>query len=248
MVKWLNNSIFFHIKKFNSLFDIVKMTLDPKEAIKQFMRKHQLELQKKYHIMNEYAKKNEVVFVGSSLMEHFPLNELAQSSGMYTVMYNRGISGYKVNDIWNAREECIFELQPRKVFINIGTNDIGDHSYVQDKLVEEYRNLLNEIKKRLPEASIYVMAYYPVNAKDDFGLPEEIHKSQFKTRTNDAISKANDAIEKMAGELHLPFINVNNGLVDGEGNLKKELSTDGIHMFPNGYNIILKNLRLYIEE
>lgn len=226
----------------------IKMTLDPKKAINQMMERHKEELKRSYHIMNEYAKKNEVLLVGSSLMEHFPLNELAQSLGMYTVMYNRGIGGYKVNDLWNAREECIFELHPRKIFINIGTNDIGDHSYVQDKLIVEYRNLLNEIKTRLPDARIYVMAYYPVNAKDDFGFPEEIHKAQFKTRTNEAIANANKAVEKMAGELHLPFINVNNGLTDGEGNLKKELSTDGIHMYASAYHQILSNLRLYIEE
>lgn len=224
------------------------MSFDTKEVIKGFMRKHQDELVKKYHILNEYAKKNEVLFVGSSLMEHFPLNELAQSLGINTIMYNRGISGYKIEDLVKAKEECIFELQPRKIFINIGTNNIGDHSYVQEKLIEEYRSLLNEIQNRLPKASIYVMSYYPVNSKDDFGLPAEIHEAQFKTRTNEAISSANNAIEKMAGELHLPFINVSHGLEDSEGNLKKEFSTDGIHMFPSGYKIVLDNLRLYIEE
>lgn len=224
------------------------MSFDTKDMIRKFMAKHQDELVKKYHIMNGYAKKNEVLLVGSSLMEHFPLNELAQSMGMTTIMYNRGIGGYKVADLVKAKEECIFELQPRKVFINIGTNDIGDHSYVQEKLVEEYRSLLSEIKTRLPKASIYVMSYYPVNAKDDFGLPPEIHEGQFRTRTNEAITNANNAIEKMAGELHLPFINVSHGLEDSEGNLKKEYSTDGVHMFPNGYQIVLNNLRQYIEE
>ena len=224
------------------------MSLNPKEFIKDFMLKHQTETVQKYHILNGYATKNEVLFVGSSLMEHFPLNELAQSMGINIVMYNRGISGYKIEDLVKAKEECIFELQPRKIFINIGTNDVGDHSYVQEKLIEEYKNLLIEIKNRLPKASIYVMAYYPVNAKEDFGLPAEIHERMFKTRTNEALLEVNKAIEKMAGELHLPFINVNNGLVDGEGNLKKEYSTDGIHMYPNGYQNILTNLRTYIEE
>jgi len=218
------------------------------DFFQEFMRRQQEQLRAKYHIMNEYAKKGEVLLVGSSLMEHFPLNELAQSMGMTTIMYNRGIGGYKTMDLWNAREECIFELKPRKIFINIGTNDIGDHAYTQEKLITEYRMLLSEIKNRLPEAKVYVMAYYPVNTKDDFGLPKERQKDMFLTRTNEAIQKANQAVEKLASELGFRFINVNDGLTDEEGNLKKEYSTEGLHMYPNAYQRILSNLRPYIEE
>ena len=165
------------------------------DFFQSFMRQQQEQLRKKYGIMNEYAKKGEVLLVGSSLMEHFPLNELAQSMGMTTVVYNRGIGGYKTMDLWNAREECIFGLSPRKIFINIGTNDIGDHAYRQEKLLEEYRMLLTEIKTRLPETKVYVMAYYPVNTVDDFGLPKERRTDLFLTRTNEAIERANEAVQ-----------------------------------------------------
>ena len=213
------------------------------DFFQSFMRQQQEQLRKKYAIMNEYAKKGEVLLVGSSLMEHFPLNELAQSMGLTTVVYNRGIGGYKTMDLWNAREECIFGLKPRKIFINIGTNDIGDHAYRQEKLLEEYRMLLTEIKTRLPETTVYVMAYYPVNTVDEFGLPKERHTDLFLTRTNEAIEQANKAVEAMAVEMGLRFINVNDGLKDADGNLKQEYSTEGLHMYPNAYWQILKNLR-----
>ena len=218
------------------------------DFFQSFMRQQQEQLRKKYAIMNEYAKKGEVLLVGSSLMEHFPLNELAQSMGLTTVVYNRGIGGYKTMDLWNAREECIFGLKSRKIFINIGTNDIGDHAYRQEKLLEEYRMLLTEIKTRLPETTVYVMAYYPVNTVDEFGLPKERHTDLFLTRTNEAIEQANKAVEAMAVEMGLRFINVNDGLKDADGNLKQEYSTEGLHMYPNAYWQILKNLRPYIEE
>ena len=213
-----------------------------------YMKMQQEQLSRKYAIMNEYAKKGEVLLVGSSLMEHFPLNELAQSMGMTTIMHNRGIGGYKTQDLWNAKEECIFALEPRKIFINIGTNDIGDHSYQEEKLIAEYRELLTEIKNRLPETKVYLMAYYPVNTLDSFGLPEEQQKNMFLTRTNEAIEKANVAVEKLAAEMGYRFINVNEGLKDERGHLKREYSTEGLHMYPNAYWLILKNLRPYIEE
>ena len=107
------------------------------DFFQSFMRQQQEQLRKKYAIMNEYAKKGEVLLVGSSLMEHFPLNELAQSMGLTTVVYNRGIGGYKTMDLWNAREECIFGHKPRKIFITIGTNESGEHAYRPEKLLEE---------------------------------------------------------------------------------------------------------------
>ena len=218
------------------------------DFFQHYMKMQQEQLRRKYAIMNEYAKKGEVLLVGSSLMEHFPLNELAQSMGMTTVMYNRGIGGYKTQDLWNAREDCIFALEPRKIFINIGTNDIGDHAYRQEKLIEEYRELLTEIRNRLPETKVYVMAYYPVNTVDDFGLPEEQQKNMFLTRTNEAIEKANEAVQALAEELGFRFINVNDGLKDEGGKLKKEYSAEGLHMYPNAYWQILQNLRPYVEE
>ena len=51
----------------------------------------------KYRQLNESAKKGQILFVGSSLMEHFPINEILMSRGLSTVIYNRGISGYKIN-------------------------------------------------------------------------------------------------------------------------------------------------------
>ncbi|MCX4316801.1 MAG: lysophospholipase, partial [Lachnospiraceae bacterium] len=100
----------------------------------------------------------------------------------------------------------------------------------------------------LPETTVYVMAYYPVNTVDEFGLPKERHTDLFLTRTNEAIEQANKAVEAMAVEMGLRFINVNDGLKDADGNLKQEYSTEGLHMYPNAYWQILKNLRPYIEE
>lgn len=218
------------------------------DFFQNYMRQQQEQLRRKYKQMNRYAKKGAVLFTGSSLMEHFPLNELAMSMGLRQTVYNRGIGGFKIRDLWNAREECIFEPEPSKLFINIGTNDIGDHNYRQERLIEEYRALLAEVRKRLPEAKVYVMAYYPVNTKDDFGIPEEQKQAMFLTRTNEAILLANEAVKAMAGELGLKFIDVNDGLAEEDGRLRKEYSVEGLHMYPNAYWVILKNLRQYIEE
>ena len=212
-----------------------------------FMKEQKINRLQSYKTLNKYAKKGQILFVGSSLMEHFPINELLQSLELDYTIYNRGIGGYVTTELLDSMEECVFELEPSKVFINIGTNDIGSPDYSQEKLIAHYDEILNQIGKRLPQCKVYVMAYYPINAKADFpGLDEGRKEFMFKTRTNQAILEANVAGEKLAGNHGYEFINVNEGLADEEGNLKVEYAIEGLHMWPNAYEVILNNLKKYL--
>ena len=207
--------------------------------------KWKLEKRKKYHKANEFVKKGETVMVGSSLMEQFPLNEFMLGQGIKACIYNRGISGYTIPELLDTMEECIFELNPSRIFINIGTNDIGSSEYDPNKSLDNYSKVLKQIKTREPDCKVIVMAYYHVNPVDDFGLTEEARSGMYKTRTNEAIMSANVEIEKLAYLYQYDFINVNDGLKDDHGNLKKEYSIEGLHMWPNGYEVVFENLKKY---
>ena len=142
-------------------------------------------------------------------------------------------------------EEMVFGTEPSRIFINIGTNDIGNPAYRLEDLLERYARILSIIQERLPEAEIYVMAYYPVNETDK--IPDgEWGKTAFVTRTNENITFANDAVEKLVKRMGCRFINVNEGLTDEDGKLKKEFTIEGIHMYANGYQVVLDNLKQYL--
>ncbi|MFC6649617.1 GDSL-type esterase/lipase family protein [Paenibacillus rhizoplanae] len=204
---------------------------------------------KKYSILNTLALKGQTVLAGSSLMEFFPVNELQQTLEKQTVIYNRGIAGYVTRELLEALEVCVLALAPSRLFINIGTNDISsaDGEYELGKLLANYNEILTRIRERLPECKVYVMAYYPVNAKADFpGMDEEMRANYFRTRTNAALLEANRAVEELALGHGYEFINVNEGLTDAEGNLKEEYTMDGVHMYGNGYAVVLDNLKKYL--
>jgi lysophospholipase L1-like esterase len=203
----------------------------------------------KYRMLNKQALRGQTVFTGSSLMEFFPIDELQHAMHFDRVIYNRGLAGATTADFVNAMEECIFELEPSKLFINIGSNDIGSvgpGGYQADKLMVNYNTILQRIKTRLPDCSVFVMAYYPVNPKADFGLPKPQKEAMFLTRTNENIATANKLVEALAQKRGFSFIDVNEGLSDGEGNLKAEFSVDGVHLWPNAYAVILDNMRRYL--
>jgi lysophospholipase L1-like esterase len=212
-----------------------------------FMQEQKKNRIKSYKLLNKSAKKGQILFVGSSLMEQFPINELQQTLEQRCIIYNRGIGGYVTVELLASMEECVFELEPSKIFINIGTNDIGSPDYKKESLIANYNNILTQIKERLPECKVYVMAYYPVNAKASFpGIDEARKEQMFKTRTNAAILEANAAVEELARKHGYKFINVNDGLMDEEENLKEEYAMEGLHMWPNAYKVILENMKKYL--
>ncbi|SFS66931.1 GDSL-type esterase/lipase family protein [Paenibacillus sp. BC26] len=206
-----------------------------------------------YRMLNQHAKKGQILFVGSSLMEGFPICEmqLTLNLGLDRVIYNRGIGGTTTADLLQSMDDCIFDLEPSKLFINIGSNDIGAagmEGYSKDTLLINYNTILDRIKARLPLCEVFVMAYYPINAQADFGLDISDKKSLFATRTNANILEANEAIEQLAKQHGCSFINVNEGLADEKGNLKQEFTVEGIHLWPNAYTFILNNLKRYLES
>ena len=68
----------------------------------------------------------------------------------------------------------------------------------------------------------------------------------FKTRNNENIKIANNAVNVLAKKVGYENIDVNEGLADEHGRLKKEYTVEGIHMYANAYNVILDNMMKYL--
>lgn len=162
-------------------------------------------------------------------------------------VYNRGIGGDVTDGLLERMNESIFDLEPKKVFINIGTNDISRPEYKRERLMSQYRKILMQIQARLPETKIYVMSYYPVNRELPGADPEAV-KAQFGARTNAELKEVNAEVEKMAEELGCTYINVFDCLLDEKGNLKAEYTIEGMHMYANGYAVVLEKLMPYLLE
>lgn len=210
-----------------------------------FRKMEQQVKKENFACLNRMAKKGEILFTGSSLMEQFPIHELLMDLGVDKTVYNRGIGGFTTADMLEAMEEMVFGLEPSKIFINIGTNDISMPEYCLEGLIARYRRILEQIKARLPEAAVYLMAYYPVNERDKQPIGEE-SGHMFATRNNENIRMANEAVKELAHSLGYRFIDVNKGLTDERGMLKKEYTIEGIHMYANAYRQILENMMEYL--
>jgi lysophospholipase L1-like esterase len=224
------------------------MAMDQKtaEMLKMYSHYQKKEKVERFRHLNHFIRKGQIVFAGSSLMEQFPIYEFLLDERLPYVIYNRGIGGYTTSEMMATLPECVYDLQPKYLFINIGTNDLNGPEYDQKTLIDNYRTILTQIKQNVPGVKIYMMAYYPVNPSD--GVANEIMKSLFQYRTNQRINEANEAAEQLAAEQGCTWINANDGLYDENGCLKAEYTVEGMHMYADGYQVVLANLKPYLKE
>lgn len=197
-----------------------------------------------YREKNKEAVYGQVVFAGSSLMEMFPINKLLEEHGDDTIIYNRGIGGYVTNELLQVTDVCITDLKPKKVFLNIGTNDLSNPQIPISQMIENYDRILCKIEEALPQAVIYLMAYYPVN----YEAAAEEMKECLKIRTNEKIERANEEVKKLAQKHGQHYIDVNKNLKDEQGRLKAEYTIEGMHIKEEGYAAIYDDVMRYVKE
>lgn len=218
------------------------------DFVHEFFEREKKEKIDKYRILNEQVVKGQILFTGSSLMEQFPINELLMTEKMNTIIYNRGVGGFTTDDMLENMEVQVFGTEPSKIFINIGTNDISNPTISFEEAlthtITNYEKILMQIKERLPEAQVYMMAYYPVNEIDK---PVEWDKNLFVNRNNQNIPLANEVVRSLADQYGYEYIDVNQGLTDENGRLKKEFTVEGVHMYANAYRVIFENMKSYLR-
>ena len=211
------------------------------EELKQEEREEKIA---RYKNLNKIARKGQIVFCGSSLMEQFPIHELladlADPTGIPLAIYNRGVGSYTTVELAERLDTLVFDLEPAHVFINIGTNDLNALQLDMEGLLDRYDMILTRIRERLPEAKLYVLAYYPCN--HDVVMRDPGVAGHFQFRTNQRVREANEAVRRLTQKHQATFLDLNAGITDDEGNLKEEYTTDGIHIFGEGYMKVLEEL------
>ena len=197
-------------------------------------------LAERYREENKSAIKGAIVFAGSSLMEMFPVEAFAQEEGPgFPVVYNRGLGGWRTEDMLATLEAQVTGLMPKRVFINIGTNDLSDPSVTIEALMERYDEILNRIEAEAPGVELILMAYYPIN----YDAADEGMKACLRIRTNERIREANRAVEALAAQHGARYMDFNAPLTDEQGRLKAEYTIEGMHIKEAGYRAIWPEVR-----
>ena len=172
----------------------------------------------------------DIVMVGNSLTENggdwgYRLNKKN--------IRNRGIIGDEAMGIYDRLFQ-ILPGKPAKLFLMAGVNDVS-HDLTADSVVTLITKVINKIETDSPDTKLYLQSLLPIN--ESFG--------RYKTMIGktDLIPVINDKLEALAKERNIPFINLFPLFTEkGSNILRKELTTDGLHLTEEGYKIWSKAL------
>ena len=217
-----------------------------KAARAEQIKKGKLDKIERFKRLNRYVQPGQILFVGSSLMEQFPIYEFLLDFDLPFKIYNRGIGGYTTAELLETMDVCIYDLKPAHVFINIGTNDMNGSDYDKEALIQRYAKILEGIREHLPQATVTMLAYYPVNPV--VAEREPLIKKALEYRTNARVQEANEAVHALAERFGARYLDLNAPLRDEQGHLKEEFTIEGMHMYANGYKPVLDQLIPVLRE
>lgn len=209
------------------------------KVIRERMQQEKAEKIERFRRLNPYVKPGQIVFAGSSLMEQFPIYEFLQDFDLPYTIYNRGVGGFTTAEMLPVLKQTVYDLAPKYLFLNIGTNDLNGPDYSREELITRCDAILNGIEAHVPGVKIFLLAYYPVNPQAA-GNPWV--KQVLRFRTNARICAANEALKQLAEKHGAGFLDLNAGITDENGNLKAEYTIEGMHMYANGYKQVLDAL------
>lgn len=182
------------------------------------------------------ADSNAVVFLGNSLTQYYELAEFFPG----VRIKNRGIHGDMMEKVL-LRLAPIIQSKPKKIFIELGVNDV-EQLIPQEKLMAMYARLLDTLKATCPATRIYVQSLLPV-ADTSLYVPS----SYCSPQTNKKIIATNGALRSLAGQKKLPFVDLHERFVHN-GQLNPAYSVDGVHLSGEGYKLWTKTIKPYVEE
>ena len=174
-----------------------------------------------------------IVFFGDSMTDRGDWQKLFPKANLV----NRGIGGDTTLGLLQRLDQVI-ELNPPKIFLMIGTNDLCYNRSVADTL-KNYDCILSVLQANLPNTQIYIESVLPFN--------DTIFPSRY-LRTNENIEKLNEGIQRLAAQHHLPYLDLVDDFSDTDGRLPAEDTVDGLHLNQRGYEKWRDEIRPYVKS
>lgn len=207
-------------------------------------RRHQLTYQEWVEILKQEAKvaadqrpPHLTILAGDSLSLWFPAELLPEGKNWL----NQGISGETSNGLLK-RLKIFDRTQPEVIFVMIGINDLI-RGTSDEVILDNQRQIINYLRKTHPTAQIVVQSILPHAAE------EATWKGRDKLLAvaNNRIHELNEQLQSISTKKGVKYLDLYPLFTNKQGNLRREFTTDGLHLSPEGYMVWRSALQIYSE-
>lgn len=207
------------------------------QLLENWLLKEQAKIQTKYRELNEISLlEPDMIFIGDSIVEYYPLQELL---GTAKTIVNRGIRGYQTGLLLDNLDAHLYGDAVDQIVLLIGTNDIGKDILMNEAL-DNLEGVIQSLNRDYPLSQIKLVSILPVNEGEEY-------KQTVYIRTNEKIREWNQAYEALASAyMQVDFVPIYDSLTDSEGQLQSTYTTDGLHLSVAGYQALSDALKTYL--
>ncbi len=156
------------------------------------------------------------ILVGDSLSMWFPKEKLPSGK----LWLNQGISGDTSSGIFK-RLSAFAATKPDVIYIMAGINDLRKGATDEAILSNHYR-IIKRLQQNHPDSLIYVQSILP---------------TRMSSISNSRIRRLNHQLALIAKREGVKYLNLYDWFADFQGNLRDELTTDGLHLSEEGYKV-----------
>ena len=204
------------------------------QLLENWLLKEQEKIQTKYRELNQISViEPDIIFIGDSIVEYYPLQELL---GTTKTIVNRGIRGYQTGLLLDNLDAHLYGDTVDQIVLLIGTNDIGKDVPMSQALTN-LESVIQSISRDYPLSQIKLVSILPVHQGEEY-------KQTVYIRTNEKIKDWNQAYQELASAyMQVEYVSAFEELLDQEGQLKSDYTTDGLHLSVSGYQALSETLK-----
>lgn len=160
--------------------------------------------------------KNLGVVLGDSLSLWFPSERLPQSR----VWLNQGISGDTTSGILR-RLSGFARTRPQIVYVMAGVNDLKNGASDRT-ILQNLQQIMRQLRQQHPQTQIVMQSILPTRS-----LPVSSQR----------MTNLNQQLKAIAAQNGAYYLDVYGSMADGNGYLRPDLTTDGLHLNAKGYEV-----------
>ena len=183
-------------------------------------------------------EKGNIVLLGDCVIEPLNFEEYYENK----IIYNNGISGDTTVLLKETLYKRCIKYKPSKVFISIGSNDLG----FDDRNVKEiYGNIveiITEIKRRSKDTEIHILSVIPENQTDR----DYINREYVDARDNFDINMLNYYLRNYVRRNKIKYLDTYKILKNNFDQLDLDYTLDGFHLNQVGFEKVEELIKSYV--